>query len=119
MTVSVYEVILPGNALVPIRRRAKRGKGTMPRVYFAGCSCCGLVKIGFSRNYRERMSELEERSGHRGLIVLGTITGGRLAEAGLHALFFRDCVEGEWFRPSADVMAYIRHSTIPAGWRGY
>jgi hypothetical protein len=103
------------------RRRIKRGgdKSLAARVYFAGCSCHGEIKIGFSRDCRKRMVELEEQSGHRGLIVLGTELGGREIEAMIHRMFARDRIEGEWFRSSAAVMAYIREHTLPAGWRGY
>lgn len=91
------------------RRRFKRGVGSgiWHNLYYFRCLDCGLIKIGFSRDYRLRRVELERRSGHKRLEVLGVEAGDQWCEAQTHALLCRDHVGGEWYRPSDDVMAHI------------
>lgn len=76
------------------------------RVYFFRCLDCGLVKIGFSADYRKRKVQIERSSEHV-LEVLATEFGDRATEAAIHGMFARDRVEGEWFRLSPALGRYI------------
>lgn len=97
------------------RRVFKRGVGSKiwHNLYYFRCLDCGLIKIGFSRDYRLRRVELERRSGHKHLEVLGVEAGDRWCEAKTHSRLFLDHVGSEWYRPSEAVMAYIAQYARP------
>lgn len=81
----------------------------------------GLVKIGFSAAPDERAKLL--RSQHKGATIIKTFEGGRAVEAKIHRQFDSDRVEGEWFRPSAALLAFeptpIDRTAGPHSCQGY
>lgn len=96
-----------------LRRGATRGAGKMPMIYYMQCQDCGLIKIGVSGDYRLRKVELERRTPHKHLDVLAIESGDLWCEAQTHSRLFKDCVGGEWYRPSAEVLAYIARYAHP------
>lgn len=69
------------------------------RVYFA-TRPDGLIKIGYTKDLKQRMRML-------GVELIATVRGGRALESALHHRFARSRVEGEWFKPTDDLLAYI------------
>lgn len=65
----------------------------------------GLVKIGFTARYQQRMSTLRREFGP--IQVLATHSGGRDAERAMHIRFAADRVTGEWFRCGPELFAHI------------
>lgn len=70
-------------------------------VYFARRG--KLIKIGWSRNVRYRVSELKAK-------LIGTVPGDRAEEKALHARFAHLRVRGEWFKKDEELLNYIRDS---------
>lgn len=70
-------------------------------VYFARRG--KLIKIGWSRNVRYRVSELKAK-------LIGTVPGDRAEEKVLHARFAHLRVRGEWFKKDEELLNYIRNS---------
>lgn len=99
--------------VMPFQPTMRRRRSTAePRVYFFRCTnCCDLVKIGYSRDYLRRRVQIEQLPVGHVLNILGTHVGNRADEARVHALFAADRVEGEWFRCSDAMLAYIRDHT--------
>lgn len=77
------------------------------RVYFFRCLDCKLIKIGFSKDYRKRKVQIERTTEHV-LDIVGVMFGDRWTEAQVHGQFARDRVQGEWFRESPALLAYIQ-----------
>lgn len=65
----------------------------------------GLIKIGYTSQLRNRMSALRAEFGP--LTQLAVHAGGYKAEQSMHRKFAAHRVRGEWFRPSADLLAHI------------
>ncbi len=78
-------------------------------VYFIQSTQGGPVKIGYSTNPIGRLSTLQTAHAHP-LKIIGRMAGGIAVERSLHTLFAADRVrsDGEWFRPSAALLAFIR-----------
>ena len=67
----------------------------------------GNIKIGFTaRTVEKRIAELGTGSPVL-LVVLRKVRASRAFEAGLHERFAEERQYGEWFRPSARVLAFI------------
>jgi hypothetical protein len=66
----------------------------------------GLIKIGFSRNLKNRIQTLRDGLPYDGTL-LHTIVGTERMESFLHARFATDKVRGEWFNRSAALLEYI------------
>lgn len=89
---------------------------TLGWVYFAQVGTDGLVKIGFSRDPGRRLRQLgPEVSGP--LFMLRIEPGSMASEAEYHRAHAADRVVGEWFRPTAAVMAAARPVSVarPSG----
>lgn len=69
----------------------------------------GAIKIGTSVQVEARKRELEVASGP--LDLLGVIAGSYEMEARLHQEFRHLRTHGEWFRPGADLLAFINKTT--------
>lgn len=78
-----------------------------PVVYFIQRGSEGPVKIGFSKNPKGRLSSLQTGIPER-LHLLGVLPGGKEEEQRLHRYFAAYCIQGEWFKPAPDLLAYIR-----------
>ena len=64
----------------------------------------GPVKIGFSRNPDNRIVGLQI-SNAQTLTIIGLFYGAIAMEAKLHRKFAKARIRGEWFRPTADLIA--------------
>lgn len=73
-------------------------------VYFIQSN--GLIKIGFSKNVKRRIVSLQIGAAEP-VVLLGTIAGSQVTEKDVHRLFAKELVRGEWFKPSAMLLAYI------------
>lgn len=82
--------------------------GTMEgAVYFIGhAGAADLVKIGYTTNIRKRLGSLQCANGRK-LVVLHTVSGTMADERALHERFASARREGEWFEPTAELLAYI------------
>lgn len=77
-------------------------------VYFIQSGAGGPIKIGFSDDPGRRLAQLQ--TGHSGpLALMGWIQGDVSRERELHARFRADRIreDGEWFRPSEALLAYV------------
>ena len=93
-----------------VRRGATRGAGQLSRIYYMQCMDCLLIKVGVSGDYLLRRIELEKRSGHRNLFVLGTEVGDLWCEQQTHDMLWASRATGEWYRPTEAVWAHIRRT---------
>jgi hypothetical protein len=71
----------------------------------------GPIKIGYSRNVRARLAALQVNT-HLSLRLLGSMPGGEILEAQLHARFSEDRIRGEWFAASTDLLGFIRQMAV-------
>ncbi len=104
--IAVYDAILAGALL----NRETLGALTkqsedVASVYFI-VRDDGLVKIGYSHDPENRIFQLRQQY-RCGMKILSAIKGARKLEQKLHARFASSRVEGEWFRPTSDLMAFI------------
>lgn len=94
------------------RRKAHtpQARGTATFIYFiqAGGSD-GPIKIGVSNAPHLRLAELQTGMPNE-LVLLATRHGNNRAEKELHQRFAADRIRGEWFRPSAAVLAAVEES---------
>ncbi len=81
-------------------------------VYFAQSTRGGLIKIGTSLKLRERLHSLSKKR-HEPLRVLGIIEGRHREERAVHDRFAHLRVEGEWFSPGDDLLAFISSECAP------
>lgn len=68
-------------------------------VYFARRG--RLIKIGWSRNVRHRISTLKAE-------LIGCVPGGCTEERIIHSRFDHLRFRGEWFKPGEDLLKYIQ-----------
>lgn len=87
---------------VPRREVAAPSKGS---VYFIADED-GFIKIGHARNVGSRLQSLQTAS-RQALRVVGSTPGSISDEKALHAKFASAHVRGEWFRPTAELVAYV------------
>lgn len=66
----------------------------------------GLIKIGFTRNVAARMQTLSTAT-PGGVELLASCAGDASVEHRLHRELATDRVDGEWFRPTNDVLAEV------------
>ena len=70
------------------------------------------VKIGWAKNPRRRLSELNVASPEP-LSLIGFIPGGKFDESAAHLLCADERVRGEWFRRSGTVVEFIKTLCVP------
>lgn len=80
-------------------------------VYFIGDSSAGTIKIGYSKNLAQRLSQLQTATTNE-LQLLGSLVGGSRLERRLHEQFSSLRVRGEWFRPGPELIQYLREHCI-------
>lgn len=83
----------------------KRDQKGMSFVYFIRSEQSGFIKIGFSHDPQRRISELATSQPVK---LLGYFTGTKHTEANLHVRFAECRAHGEWFKPEAVLVAYLR-----------
>jgi hypothetical protein len=96
------------------RKESERiARETSSVVYYLLSETTGLIKIGYSSNYRGRLSSL--RGEHGPLRLLLATVGGRVQEDEAHKAFAEDRDHGEWFRPGKSLLLYIRRARMAQG----
>jgi hypothetical protein len=75
-------------------------------VYYLHSETTGLIKIGFSTNYRNRLSALQGE--HGPLRLLLATAGARKEEDEAHDAFAEHWDHGEWFRPGKSLLLHIQ-----------
>lgn len=75
-------------------------------VYFIQRGAEGPIKIGIALSPQRRRASLQTASPER-LVLLGVRAGGRKLEQLLHWYFEADRLEGEWFRPTPELIDHI------------
>lgn len=76
-------------------------------IYFIEMEGLNLLKIGFTeRDPQDRLKELQTANPHK-LNLLLVMGGGLKQENALHLAFAHLRVEGEWFRLTPELQAYI------------
>ena len=75
--------------------------------------CEGNYKIGFSKDVKERMKQLETGAGAHivrpNLTLITHFLGGLVEEQALHKQFAECRINGEWFRPNARMKQWIKN----------
>jgi len=100
----------PSDYARPGDRPSYRKLAAKPVVYFIQDGIGGPIKIGRTDCLRTRLNTLQ--SAHaRKLIVLGLLEDWRGLEEQMHALFTKERMGGEWFRPSLELLKFISTNT--------
>jgi hypothetical protein len=103
------------------RRDDARNGGPEPDssavVYFIQAGRSGAIKIGTTGMavpdaLKNRIENLQIGCPDK-LVLLGTIPGGNDRERELHERFAHLTERGEWFRPEADLLTFIRDAVTP------
>ena len=84
-------------------------------VYFIRSVTVGLIKIGVANRAKTRLLDLRSYSADA-LDLIGVVRCQNFGalERELHLRFAADRSHGEWFRPSAALLAYIAENAVPA-----
>lgn len=85
---------------------------TPDHIYFLRAGQHGLIKIGVSVDVAVRIAALQTGS-EQTLRLLGTLAGGPEVERAIHRRFAGSRVQGEWFWPSPDLLAFIDEEATP------
>lgn len=75
-------------------------------VYFIQTSGSKRIKIGYSKNPKSRLGDLQCSCPDE-LVVLALLRSHRDDESDLHARFEKYWVRGEWFEPGPELLSYI------------
>lgn len=75
-------------------------------VYFVQEDRTGNYKIGKADNVDKRVAQLQSGNSNK-LILLLKVQGGYPLEKSLHKRFAKYRIRGEWFKPNAEIEAYI------------
>lgn len=97
----------PLMAVEPVQTRPDGGV-----IYFVQAGPGGSIKIGTTSDLDRRLRELQTGN-PVSLILLGTIPGSREEEHVVQSMFKHLQMEGEWFRPGEDLLAFIRDHSGP------
>lgn len=84
---------------------------TRAGIYFVQQGADGPIKIGKANNVRDRMRGLQTSNPYP-LRLLGVVDGGMSEEADLHRRFADARMQGEWFRPDASILQYLRAAAV-------
>lgn len=79
---------------------------TPGHIYFIQAESGGLVKIGWATCPKTRMARMQAH-GPLKLVLLHSEPGNGKDEAALHRQFAVDRRHGEWFEPTAGILAHI------------
>lgn len=81
-------------------------------IYFVQPGEERFIKIGWTTKLRARLSNLQTGN-HLPLSIQFVMSGTRRDESGLHSLFHRYALEGEWFHFSDEIAAWMdRHDDL-------
>jgi hypothetical protein len=107
--------------LIPVDRANEWRRVHRPRtiaigrkcsIYFARRESDGAIKIGFSSDVPRRLIELRKKTKCR-VSLLGSTSGGSAVERRLHRRFAHLHLDGEWFHPGDDLLAFVRRLKTP------
>lgn len=92
-------------------------------VYFIQAKTVGLIKIGITTDVVRRMCTLQVGSPDvLELLSVEPSDDPAALESSLHGRFWQERAHGEWFRPSATLMAYVTENGMSLAdydrWRG-
>lgn len=87
------------------RNTATSWKADGPDIVYYLQRSDGLIKIGTSRRFAVRCATLRKQHGELRLLL--SHRGDRARENAMHGKFAALRVTGEWFRPEADLLAWI------------
>lgn len=73
----------------------------------------GRIKIGYSRDLRQRFRLLLSETGNPGLQIVGWCHGTRKDEKRLHEELKAHALGGEWFEPAPVVLAALVREVLP------
>ena len=91
-----------------VRDCQEGGGGEVGQIYFLETENGQFVKIGYSKNVIVRLSQLGTlRPGSFAIKALGSVPGTLAIERWLHERFSDDRDNGEWFRKSTRLSAFI------------
>ena len=79
-------------------------------IYFVYSPKQDAVKIGFTKNFKKRLSGIQSSCSDK-LQTLLLIDGGNKLETELHEKFHTDKLVGEWFRYSDSIKEFILTNT--------
>lgn len=97
------------------KRRLKNiERGRYYSVYFIRAGD-GPIKIGYAANVWTRYRTLQSCN-PQPLEILLRAPGDSVTEERLHVAFAHDRTAGEWFAPSAALMAFIAELKLAIGW---
>ena len=82
------------------------GREDYGTIYFLYSPQTFQVKIGFSKNFPNRLKDLRQASPVR-LVVLKTVKGKYVVEQSLQCIFSQYCTKGEWFTASPQLLSFI------------
>jgi len=77
------------------------------KIYFIEESGTGAIKIGLTGDIKKRKSGIKSSTPHQ-LRVLGVMMGDIQDEAELHKKFSQYNIQGEWYRPEPELLAFIK-----------
>jgi hypothetical protein len=80
-------------------------------IYFALNKTTDLIKIGYSANVIQRLSQL--RAKKNDVVLLGCVMGDRQIEKQMHEWFFRFHSTGEWFQNVPEIHQYVEEHKLP------
>lgn len=84
-------------------------------IYFARSQKTGLVKIGFTSDFKRRIHHLNSLNNDR-LTLVGLIEGDMQTEREMHTRFSDARVRGEWFKPCSAMAEFMQDDiAIPEG----
>lgn len=100
-------VLVPSSAIF---RRTNRATEKVRDVYFIQAETLGLIKIGVATDIQSRLRSLQASCPDR-LVVLGLLTCHNFGqqEREVHARFADARAHGEWFRPTVELLDFIRN----------
>ena len=75
-------------------------------IYFIQASITGLIKIGHTRDLKERFKAIESICSEK-IYIIKTTPGDLSAEHKLHIDFSHLRDHSEWFHPGKDLLKYI------------
>lgn len=77
-------------------------------IYFIEADIVGLIKIGYAEDVEYRFYSIRMMSPVK-LKIISTMEGNRDTEKGLHSYFDHLRVRGEWFKPDAELLSFVKN----------
>lgn len=81
-------------------------------IYFVQAGESGPIKIGLARSPKDRIKQLQAAN-HEELRLIAVCDGNHRKERQFHEAFAADHIHGEWFKPSAELLALTDSLGLP------